>query len=151
MVCWKCMGTEWRKCEYTLKSGNVTKAWLSRGNQQQRETCSDEVPTLHASGLETLNGGKLALSTQLIKRLSLTPSPSPPSHHLETCPFIKIKGYHWLDFLPCAPTGTYWRKNTKDSIRLHLLAGPLMRIYGVCRLESSLIFFNRKTVTRKKD
>ena len=150
MVCWKCMGTEWRKCEHTIKRGNVTKARLSRGNQQQRETCSDEVPTLHASGLETLNGGKLALSIQLIKKTIFDSFPPPP-HHLETCPFIKIKGYHWLDFLPCALKGTYWRKNTENLICLHLLAGSLMRIYGVCRLESSFIFFNRKTVTRLKD
>ena len=69
------MGTEWRKCEHTLKSGNVTKARLSRGNQQQRETCSDEVRTLHTSGLETLNGRKLALSSQLIKKTIFEPPP----------------------------------------------------------------------------
>lgn len=122
------------------KKRHVTKARLSRGHQQQRETCSDEVPTLHTSGLETLNSGKLALTTQLIKKTIF--DPPPPPH--QTCPFIKIKGYHRLDFLPCALTGTYWRKNTKDSIRLHLLAGPLMRIYGVCRLESSFIFLTAK-------
>ena len=49
---------------------------------------------LHASGLETLNGGKLALSTQLIKKTIFDSLPPPPPHHLETCPFIKIKGYH---------------------------------------------------------
>ena len=70
---------------------------MSRGHQQQRETCSDEVPTLHTSGLETLNSGKLALTTQLIKKTIFDPPPPPL---IKLAPLLKQKvTIDWISFL----------------------------------------------------